>query len=150
MTEVALPDDRALIERLMRDYTATIDSGDLDGFAQLFTHGSWIGQRGREAVHRWLLDTMILYDGSPCTEHRMSNVAISLDAASDTARATCRITVTQQRPGVDLAEVIAVNDYTDRFVRVDDRWWFTERTMRRVLIGDMSHHRRDRRSNQTT
>jgi hypothetical protein len=65
----------------------------------------------------------------------MTNVAISPNEASDTARVTCGITVTQQRPGADLAEVIAVNDRTDRFARVDDRWWFAKRTTRRICSG---------------
>ena len=96
--------DEQAILKLMNDYCFLIDGGDLQGFADLFSHGTWLvqgdptgGDTGSGAVME-TLQNIILYDGKPNTKHVMSNIQLTMDAAGDTARAQCYITVYQAVP----------------------------------------------------
>lgn len=139
-------DDITAIRALVAAYGERIDTGDLDGVAELFRHGAWrSGTRrleGFDAV-RAVYDDVILYDdGTPSTHHVMSNLVVEVDG--DTARSRCTFTVLQARPDVPLRAVL-VGRYHDEFVRVDGRWRFRVRTIHADLVGDLSRHmRRDR------
>ena len=140
-------DDVETIRALIHEYAERIDTGDLDGLAALFTHGTWSSPgrgtplRGAEQV-RHAYDGVILYDGIPSTKHVISNVTI--EVADDGATATARsyFTVLQARPDFPLQPVIA-GRYHDRFERADGRWRFADRQIIPDLIGDLSRHLRD-------
>jgi len=135
-------DDRVAIERLMVEYCRRIDAGDLHGFAELFRHGSWLGNAGYEQTLDWLRNNIILYDGSPMTQHLMSAVTIDVDRQNERATARCYITVLQQVPGDSTISVIAANTYRDAFARRHGSWHFAQRRIIRMLRGDTSKHRR--------
>lgn len=140
--------DRDAILALMCEYCDSIDRGDLDGCARLFSRGAWGIEgnlaEGSDAV-RAVLDAVTLYDGLPLTRHLMSNVQIAVDG--DAARASSCITVMQAVPGKFPLQAIFVGSYSDRFLRGDSRddrvWHFIERVIHPDLVGDLSFHRAD-------
>ena len=73
------------IRRVHHTYTYTFDSGDFDGFAALFAHGT-LHLRGVDdpatgsaAVRRLLDRCVILHDGTPATNHLMHNLVVDVD-----------------------------------------------------------------------
>jgi len=139
-------DDDQAIRRLVTDYGERIDTGDLDGVADLFRHGAWrSGTRrleGYDAV-RAVYDDVILYDGVPSTRHVMSGVVVDIDG--DVATSRCTFTVYQACPDFPLQAVL-IGRYHDEFVRVDGAWRFRVRTIHADMLGDLSHHMRRRAS----
>jgi 3-phenylpropionate/cinnamic acid dioxygenase small subunit len=136
-------DDRYAIAALVFAYAERIDAGDLDGVADLLRDAVWRsparpeGVRGREAI-RSLYADVILYDGSPGTQHVVTNLVIeSVDDHRATARS--RFTVLQARPDFPL-QPIAAGRYQDAFARDERGWRFTERTVLLELLGDVSRH----------
>jgi hypothetical protein len=132
----------------MNEYCYRIDSGDLQGFARLFEHGTFevIGDPegpylGTDAV-LGMLENVTLYDGKPHSKHVMSNVQIDVGESGDTATAQCYITVFQAVPGFPL-QPIFIGHYRDEFERVGSEWRFRKRSISPDLIGDLSHHRAD-------
>jgi ketosteroid isomerase-like protein len=137
-------DDRHAIAGLVHAYAERIDAGDLDGVATLLADAVWRsparpdGVRGVAAI-RGLYADVILYDGSPCTQHSVANLVIEL--AGDAATARSRFTVLQARPGFPL-QPIAAGRYHDAFARHGDGWRFAARTVLLDLVGDLSRHLR--------
>ncbi|MFF7992179.1 nuclear transport factor 2 family protein [Kitasatospora xanthocidica] len=83
-------------------------------------------------------DTVILYaDGTPRTQHVVTNVAVETDEQAGTATALSYVAVLQSLPGLTL-QFIAVG----RYERRDGQWRFTERRVRITVIGDVSRHLR--------
>ncbi len=138
--------DEQAITSLLCEYCDSVDRGDLDGFAALFSEGAWgiAGDlaEGADAV-RAVLENVILYDGKPNTRHLMSNLNINVDANGQQASATCVITVMQCVPGDFPLQPIFVGTYHDTLHRSDDGWRFTERVIVPDLVGNMSRHRSD-------
>jgi hypothetical protein len=139
----------AKILTLMNEYCYRIDQGDLQGFADLFSQGTWRvqgdpsgGDTGSEEVME-TLKNIILYDGKPNTKHVMSNVQINVDANGETATAQCYITVNQAVPPDFPLQPIFIGHYYDSFSCVDGTWQFTFRDISPDLPGDLSHHRAD-------
>ena len=139
----------AKILTLMNEYCYRIDQGDLQGFADLFSQGTWRvqgdpsgGDTGSAAVME-TLKNIILYDGKPNTKHVMSNVQIEVDASGETATAQCYITVNQAVPPDFPLQPIFIGHYYDTFSCVDGAWHFTFRDISPDLPGDLSHHRAD-------
>ena len=137
------------IRRVMNEYCYRLDTGDFDGFAELFQHATWLirgdpagGDTGTEAV-RETLQQLILYDGKPNTKHVMSNVQIDIDESSNRAEAQCYITVFQAVPPDFPLQPIFSGHYYDTFERVDGNWRFVLRDISPDLVGDLSHHRAD-------
>jgi 3-phenylpropionate/cinnamic acid dioxygenase small subunit len=134
------------IEALLYRYAELLDSGDLDGVAELFAHGTWGAGTRAERVHgtaavRRMYDGVILYDdGTPRTKHVITNVVIEHEDGSTHASARSYFTVLQARDGV-LQPVIA-GRYHDRFEQVDGEWRFAERIIHPDLQGDLSRHMR--------
>ncbi len=142
-------DDREAITRLMNEYCYRIDSGDLQGFANLFAHARWQvlgdptgGDYGSEAVLK-TLENVILYGGKPLTKHVMSNLQIDLSADNNQAAAQCYIVVFQAVPPDFPLQAIFAGHYHDRFELVDDCWRFAARDISPDLLGDLSRHRSD-------
>ena len=94
---------------------------------------------GSAAVRR-VYDAVILYDGSPCTRHVVTNVVIELRGA-DRAEARSYFTVFQALPDFPLQPIIA-GRYHDAFERVDGVWRFADRLILSDLIGHLSRHLR--------
>ena len=133
------------IERLMHLYAHRIDAAAFDEFAALFEHGTLHLRglappaTGAAAVRDLVGRVVILHDGSPRTNHVMANILI--DVTDDRSSATARsyVQVIHGLANEPIA-TIATAFYDDRFVRVDDRWWFESRVATASLVGDMSTH----------
>jgi hypothetical protein len=143
-------DSARLIENLLYTYADRIDRGDLDGVADLFTHGRIHGQEGggpetvfegRDAVRAlYAMATRIYEDtGTPKTKHVTTNAIIEVDDDAGTATAQCNYLVIQTTPDLPL-QVIITGHYRDTFHRVDGQWWFDTRTMYVDQAGELSHH----------
>ena len=138
-------DDGEQIRALIHAYTDRIDSGDLDGVAELFANSTWRSEgrpevfRGVEQVRR-MYNGVILYDGRPCTKHVITNVSIVADG-SEVATARSYFTVLQATPSLPLQPII-VGSYHDEFARVDGTWQFSDRLIIVDLVGDLSQHMR--------
>lgn len=138
------------IENLLYAYAERIDGGDLDGVAELFTHGriraaedappeaTFEGREGTrqmyEAATRIYPDT-----GTPKTKHVTTNARIEVDEAAATAWARSYFTVTQATDDLPL-QIIITGHYHDTFHRIDGTWWFDTRIMFVDQVGDLSHH----------
>ncbi len=140
---------REEVLRLMNEYCYRIDAGDLEGFANLFAHGSFhvLGDpSGADVGSAAVLETLqnvIIYDGKPHTKHVMSNVQIDIGEAGDQASAQCYITVLQALPPDFPLQPIFAGHYHDRFEKTDTGWRFVSREISPDLIGDLSRHRAD-------
>jgi 3-phenylpropionate/cinnamic acid dioxygenase small subunit len=143
-------DSARLIENLIYRYAERIDAGDLDGVAELFTHGRIHGQEdgppetvfeGRDRVRGLYGMATRLYedDGTPKTKHLTTNVSIVVDDEAGTASARSNYAVTQATPDLPL-QVIITGHYRDTFHVVDGEWWFDTRVMFVDQTGDLSHH----------
>lgn len=136
--------DHRAIENLLYLYAERIDAGDFEGVAELFRHATIIAAGGQhriegyEAVLAMYRGFTRLYDnGTPSTQHIVSNARIEIDG--DSAQAHSRFTVLQATDALALQPIIA-GRYEDRFARVDGSWRFAERAMIPVLYGDVSQH----------
>lgn len=134
------------IENLLYLYAERLDAGDLEGVAELF-HNATITAPGPDkpvegrdgALEMYRNFTRIYPNGTPCTQHVMSNARIEVDAANQTATANSRATVFQATDALSMQPIIAVR-YEDKFARDGDSWHFTERAMITLFHGDLSHH----------
>src|SRR5207245_93346 len=82
-------------------------------------------------------DGVIIYDdGTPQTQHQITNVTVQVDGTTATARSCFTVL---QVTGQGLHPILA-GDYLDRFERVDGAWRFTERVFDPRLFGDLSRH----------
>ncbi|MFT4824195.1 MAG: hypothetical protein ACI9DH_001654 [Halioglobus sp.] len=134
---------------LMNQYCYRIDAGDLQGFADLFSQGTWLvrgdpsgGDTGADAVME-TLSNIILYDGKPNTKHVMSNIQIEVNPDGRSATAQCYITVNQAVPPDFPLQPIFIGHYYDNFNCMDGNWHFTLRDISPDLAGDLSRHRAD-------
>lgn len=75
--------------------------------------------RGSDAVAEFYRRTVILYDGSPQTEHTTSDVEIDVDESLGTARSKYVV----HQMGVR----VAAGRYADDFRRIDGVWRFASR-----------------------
>jgi 3-phenylpropionate/cinnamic acid dioxygenase small subunit len=139
-------DDRGCIENLLYRYAELIDAGDYDGIGQLFAHGSIADQDGRpmatgaEAVTALYHTTTRRYDdGTPKTQHVITNPIVEIADGGERATCRARFTVLQQTDGLALQPIIA-GGYHDSFEKVDGAWRYAEKRMIVRLVGDLSQH----------
>ena len=143
-------DSARRIENLLHTYAELIDAGDLDGVAELFTHGRIHGQEdggpetvfeGREGVRKLYGFSTRIYEetGTPRTKHVTTNAIIEVDEEAGRATSRSYFTVLQATEALALQPIIA-GRYRDTFHRLEGEWWFETRTMHVDLVGDLSHH----------
>ena len=144
-----MSDPKSAVLSLMNEYCYHIDAGDIEGFARLFEHGSFVlkgdpggGETGTAAVLK-MLENVILYDGKTHTKHVMSNIEININASGRSATAQSYITVFQAVPPDFPLQAIFIGHYHDRFEKVDSGWHFIRREISPDLLGDLSFHRSD-------
>ena len=129
---------------LMNSYVFLIDQGDLQGFAALFEFGEWgsEGQRllsGKEMLEMLRNDIIIYADGTPKTRHVVTNIDLDVDEHRGVASCRSYVTLLQQTEDFPL-QVIFSGEYSDDFERIDDKWRFARRMVKRPLYGDLSRH----------
>jgi len=144
-----MEDPRDAVAALVHRYAELLDGGDLDALADLFARATLrsnqrpVVRSGREDALALYRDTVILYDGSPCTKHVLTNLAIDLGPDTATATAHTHFAVLQARPELPL-QVVLAGRYHDRFARLDGTWHFTDRLILVDLVGDLRWHARRR------
>jgi 3-phenylpropionate/cinnamic acid dioxygenase small subunit len=146
---LVMADPAREIENLLYTYAERIDAGDLEGVAELFSHGRIQALpeatpeqtiTGRERVlEMYRGSTRIYDDGSPHTKHVTSNSIIEVPEGASTGSARSYYTVLQQVEDLPLQPIIS-GRYHDTFHRIDGRWWFDTRIMFVDLVGDLGHH----------
>jgi hypothetical protein len=136
------------VANLVHGFAEAIDDGDGDRIAELFGDATFVlddnpprvgGEAFREIVERG----MVSYDGSPRTQHTVSNLAVSIEGELPgpvTASATSRVTVLQAVPPDFPLQAILAGTYADRFAWTDEGWTWVERRMTITLRGDTSKH----------
>ncbi|GAA3196094.1 MULTISPECIES: nuclear transport factor 2 family protein [Streptomyces] len=134
------------VESLLARYAELVDDGDFAGLGLLLADATFVGSggpvSGREAIAKMFHDTVIIHaDGTPRTQHVISNVVIDVEQGTGTASARSCVTVLQALPDLPL-QPIAAGRYRDRFGCRDGRWRFTERHVDIRLVGDVSRHLR--------
>ena len=145
-----MADSARRIENLLYTYAERIDRGDLDGVAELFSHGRICGTEdappemtfeGRAGARKmYELSTRLYPDtGTPKTKHVTTNARIEVDDEAGTASSRSYFTVTQATDELPL-QIIITGHYHDTFHRIDDEWWFDTRIMFIDQVGDLSHH----------
>lgn len=137
------------IENLLYSYAERIDSGDLEGVADLFAHGRILAAaqtapeqatEGRDRVLALYRASMRVYDdGRPHTKHVTTNALIEIEPGAAVASSRSYYTVFQQVEDLSLQPIIC-GRYRDTFRRIDGRWWFDSRTILVDLVGDLSRH----------
>lgn len=144
-----MADSAREIESLLYVYAERIDAGDLDGLAELFSHGRIRAGpdapdeatfEGRDRVRGMYEAATRLYEnGTPLTRHLTTNAIIEVDDEAGTGSARSSYTVFQRTESLALQPII-VGRYHDTFRRIDGRWWFDTRVMLVDLPGDLSQH----------
>ena len=119
-----------------------MDAGDFDGVGELFAAGVLLDPdgneiaRGREAVASFYRRIVILYDGSPRTEHVTADAEIQIH--DENAAVTSTYVVHQQIDGHRAR--VAAGRYADRFRRIAGRWRFAQRQFFLDEAHEMSNH----------
>ena len=137
------------ITNLLYRYAECIDTGDLDGAAELFAHAR-IRVGGPDPGHDtidaarllaiWKSLIVLHADGTPRTKHVTTNPIIEIDEDAGTANCRSYYTVLQQTDELPL-QTIVTGRYHDRFERVDGKWRFSYRDLTLMdMVGDVSHH----------
>lgn len=134
------------IANLVYTYAERIDSGDLEGTAELFAHakvymGPELGEVGAETVLELWRQSFIFYEGgSPRCKHVITNPIIEVD--EEAGKGTCRSYYTvMQQAGDGPLEAVICGRYHDEFERVDGVWRFSRRDYSlHDLPGDLSRH----------
>ena len=133
------------ITNLLYRYAECIDTGDLDGAAELFGHAR-VRVRAEETIDAarllriWKSLIVLHADGTPRTKHVTTNPIIEVDEEAGTASCRSYYTVLQQTDESPL-QTIVTGRYHDRFERVDGRWRFSYRDLTLIdMVGDVSHH----------
>lgn len=139
-------DDYRAIENLLYLYAERIDAGDLEGAAELFRDAAIVApavdQRieGYDAILGMFRQFVRIHDdGTPRTQHLITNARIRVDAGRGTAESSARFTVLQATDNLPL-QPIMTGGYEDQLAKKGGEWHFTQRTMVPGLYGDMSQH----------
>jgi hypothetical protein len=133
------------IENIYSDYAYFMDTGNMEAFARLFTHGR-VEDGGNVIVGYEELkkssQVVTLYsDGTPRTNHCMTNINIVVDEAAGTAKGRAYGVVFQQVPEDNFPlQPLCTVIYQDSFKRIGDKWWFDVRRVTQPMISDYSRH----------
>jgi 3-phenylpropionate/cinnamic acid dioxygenase small subunit len=140
-------EDSRQIENLIYRYAELIDSGNLEGVAELFRDAEIVSsaynsrRTGFEEVLQMYQQSCRLYasTGNPLTKHLTTNIIIEVEDSGVEATARAYYTVIQATDSLALQPIIS-GRYNDRFHKTDGKWGFSRREMFVDLIGDLSAH----------
>jgi len=137
--------DKEEILSLLNCYSHTIDSGDIEGFAELFAKGEFYVEgstpnRGSKEVFDNVASKVIIYeDGTPRTRHVNSNIKLEIDEKNGTAKGERYVTVLQQTDKLPLQPIFS-GHYYDEFIKENGEWRFAKAVIHQPFAGDLSHH----------
>ena len=136
--------DRDEIAALVHRYAELIDAGDMGGVVAMFAAATWRSDASGAVLRtpeeiREVYDRIVLYeDGTPRTQHQITNVTVAVDGTTATARSS--FTVLQGgEPGTPI-EPILVGRYHDRYHHGPEGWHLADRLFIVDLVGDQSRH----------
>jgi 3-phenylpropionate/cinnamic acid dioxygenase small subunit len=134
------------IANLLYRYTEAMDSGNLEGAAELFRHARIKVRDRAEPLNAagllalWREHVKLYPCGTPRTKHVVTNPIIEIDENGGKAAVRSYYTVYQAAEGFPL-QLIASGRYHDEFERVGGVWRFSYRDYSMLdLMGDMSFH----------
>jgi hypothetical protein len=144
MSRMSSADDSWEILQLLHLYAHAVDAGDFETFGGLFAKGTFRipghTMRGADEVKRHARESVLLYDGSPRTNHFVQNPLIEIDPDQRTARVSSYVQVLQEVPPDFPLQTIATARYRDRLRRDEAGWRFEERVAEVIFVGDLSRH----------
>ncbi len=134
------------IENLIYKYAERLDSGDIEGMAELLDHAHIAGDDGngqllgRDAVAALYRSMVIVHpNGTPMTQHVTTNVIIDVDEDGNQAKSSAYFTVFQATNNLPL-QAIVMGHYQDEFSRVDGQWRFSRRQIHIRARGNTDYH----------
>src|ERR1051325_6495189 len=128
-------DDRLDIMDLIARYAYTLDSGDLDGYVNNFAPNGVLfeNHQGREAIRSYVASLMEqgragpLPNGDVAYRHFVGSPVIDGDAEKAVVHSYLLWVNMGSEPPVSAAA-----EYTDDVVKVDGKWYFARRSLRRL------------------
>lgn len=139
-----MSDARGDILNLIHTFADHFDNGDFGSAMAMFDRGEFKLSTGQTVTPEGMREiwdmTVRLYDGSPRTQHNVTNHIVTIDEHSGFAECRSRYTVHQWQERGEIITV-ALGRYIDRFARDEDGWYFTERDYAHLdYVGDISAH----------
>jgi len=144
---------RLEIESIMFHYTSSIDSGDLESTAKIFTkgaiHSSGNILQGYSEVFNTYESAIIFYDDedneveynrlkcSPKTKHLNTNIQYSFNADVTSANVSSYFTVYQTIKSK--SQIVVGGRYEDEFL-LEGNWYLKLRKIYIENLGDMTFH----------
>ena len=144
---------RLEIESILFHYTSSIDSGDLESTAKIFTkgaiHSSGNILRGYSEVFNTYESAIIFYDDedneveynrlkcSPKTKHLNTNIQYSFNADITSANVSSYFTVYQTIKSK--SQIVVGGRYEDEFL-LEGNWYLKLRKIYIENLGDMTFH----------
>ena len=131
---------RVEIEALLAEFAHRIDHGPADGVAELFTEDGWYGREsGARSVGRAAIRAAYAgraARGERLARHLFTNLRLAFDSEAE-AHGSC-ILLLFAADGAPPAPAVPqlVQDYEDRYRKVDGRWLFASRMTRRLFVAD--------------
>ena len=144
---------RLEIESILFHYTSSIDSGDLESTAKIFTkgaiHSSGNILQGYSGVFNTYESVIIFYDDedneveynrlkcSPKTKHLNTNIQYSFNADITSAKVSSYFTVYQTIKSK--SQIVVGGRYEDEFL-LEGNWYLKLRKIYIENLGDMTFH----------
>lgn len=131
-------DDFIAIERLILEFAYRFDTGDIDGATAVIGRGSLRYLAGQdviaeahnpEEIRRLVGSAQLFDDGTPRTQHVITNIRIDVNESRTAAASSSYVMVMQAADDRSL-QMIAAGNYHDRFEKSADGWHFSERVAR--------------------
>ena len=131
------------IANLLYRYAECIDTGNIEGAADLFRNATVKireGERTADEILEIWREFLIIYEnGTPRTKHVITNPIIEVDEAA--GKATCRSYYVVFQDFDGKVHPIVAGRYHDWFERHDGVWRYSYRDYSLMdHLGDMSHH----------
>lgn len=153
---MATDGERALAMEEIRnkvvEYPHVVDKGDFAGVGRFYdgvtirafkADGSPLADahtRDAEEVRKFYEEIIVVDEnGSPNTQHLVSNVQVEVDEEARSGSSRSTFTVFNQGEGFPL-QLIITGSYEDRWERREDGWKLVERHEHMGLVGDLSAH----------
>ncbi len=139
MSAAISAEDRLAITELFARYAWCFDSGDVEGFAALFTPAARYeldgGRRfvGHEQIASYLAQAAVS-SWFPGRQHHVDQIVIDGTADRADARSYCTVT---QRSAEGSMSLVYLGWYADVCVKIDGQWLFEARTVRSWDSGDV-------------
>ena len=146
--------DRFLITELMYRYAIAHNTGDVKGYADLFTDDaklydqtmSYMFAEGREGILKQAQNDREKYlkESSPAKKgqlrltklrHNITNPVVTLSQDGKTATGVCYVQMVAEDPGVGPA-MLAQGYYVDEYVKKDGKWLISRRDLSAVEISN--------------